>query len=41
WTDEPNEIRRSKWFYLPENDSRFIPFDEKMNEILEVYNEDA
>ncbi|CAF3679891.1 unnamed protein product [Rotaria socialis] len=40
WTDEPNEIRRSKWFYLPENDSRFIPFDEKMNEILEnLYKE--
>jgi len=36
WTDEPNEIRRSKWFYLPEQDSRFVPFDEQMNEILEV-----
>lgn len=36
WIDEPNEIRRSKWFYLPEHDSRFIPFDEQMNETLEV-----
>ncbi|CAF0921172.1 unnamed protein product [Rotaria sordida] len=40
WTDEPNEIRRSKWFYLPERDSRFIPYDEQMNEILEnLYKE--
>ena len=36
WTDEPNAIRRSKWFYLPEQESRFIPFDEIMNETLEV-----
>ncbi|CAF2628973.1 unnamed protein product [Rotaria sp. Silwood2] len=40
WTDEPNEIRRSKWFYLPEHDGRFIPFDERMNKILEnLYQE--
>ncbi|CAF1147359.1 unnamed protein product [Rotaria sp. Silwood1] len=40
WTDEPNEIRRSKWFYLPEHESRFIPFDEQMNETLEnLYKE--
>ncbi|CAF1055949.1 unnamed protein product [Adineta ricciae] len=40
WTDEPNAIRRSKWFYLPEQESRFIPFDEKMNETLEnLYEE--
>lgn len=36
WDDEPNEIRRSKWFYLPEQEGRFIPYDEQMNEILEV-----
>ena len=36
WADEPNEIRRSKWFYLTEQDNRFIPFNEQMNETLEV-----
>ncbi len=36
WTDEPNEIRRSRWFYLPEQEGRYIPYDEQMNEILEV-----
>ena len=36
WDDQPNEIRRSKWFYLPEEESRYIPYDEQMNELLEV-----
>jgi len=36
WIDKPNEVRRSKWFYSSERDSRFIPFDEQMNEQLEV-----
>ncbi|CAF1367653.1 unnamed protein product [Adineta steineri] len=40
WDDEPNEIRRSKWFFLPEQDTRFIPYDEQMNEMLEnLYEE--
>lgn len=36
WADEPNEVRRSKWFYLTERESRFFPFDEQMNDTLEV-----
>lgn len=36
WDDQPNEVRRSKWFYLPEEESRYIPYDEQMNELLEV-----
>lgn len=36
WDAIPNDIRRSKWFYLPEQEGRFIPYDEQMNEILEV-----
>ena len=38
WNDEPNELRRSKWFYLPEEESRYVPYDEQMNELLEVRN---
>lgn len=38
WDDEPNELRRSKWFYLPEEESRYVPYDEQMNELLEVRN---
>lgn len=38
WDDEPNEIRRSKWFYLPEEESRYVPYNEQMNELLEVRN---
>ncbi len=36
WVDQPNEIRRSKWFYSIQKDNRFIPFNEQMDEILEV-----
>ena len=36
WEEASNEVRRSKWFYLPESENRFIPYDEKMNDILEV-----
>jgi len=35
WDDEPNEVCRSKWFYLTERQSRYVPFTEKMNETLE------
>jgi hypothetical protein len=38
WNDEPNEIRRSRWFYSIQKDNRFSPFDESMDEILEVEN---
>ena len=36
WDDEPNEVCRSKWFYLTERNNRYVPYNEQMNEILEV-----
>ena len=36
WDDESNEVCRSKWFYLTERESRYVPFNEQMNDVLEV-----
>ena len=36
WTDQPNEVRRSMWYYSTARDNRLIPYDESTNEMLEV-----
>lgn len=35
WTDQPNEIRRSRWHYLSAKDTHLIPLDESIDNILE------
>lgn len=36
WIDQPNEVRRSRWFYSTAKDSQLIPLDQSTDEILEV-----
>ena len=36
WSENELKVRRASWFYRPENDSRFLPYDEEFAERLEV-----
>ena len=36
WTEQEVKVRRASWFYRPENDPRFLPYDEEFSEKLEV-----
>ena len=38
WTEQEVKVRRASWFYRPENDPRFLPYDEEFSEKLEVCN---
>ncbi|KAL1461734.1 hypothetical protein WDU94_013606 [Cyamophila willieti] len=35
WTEEPTEVRRCSWFYKASLESRYIPYDEKVSDLLE------
>ena len=36
WEEEHSQVRRCSWFYRPEGDSHFVPYDEKFAAGLEV-----
>ena len=38
WDEPSNTVKRCSWFYRPDGDNRFVPFDEDFCEKLEVYN---
>ena len=36
WEEAGTEVRRCSWFYRPEGDTRFVPYDEDYAAKLEV-----
>ncbi len=36
WDELPSQVRRTSWFYRPEGDNQFVPYEETMAEKLEV-----
>lgn len=37
WEEEPSYVRRCSWFYKPEAENRFVPYDEDFSVVLEVH----
>ena len=36
WEEPETKVRRCSWFYKPDGDTRFMPYDEDFAEKLEV-----
>uniref|UniRef100_A0A8D8R8N6 Phospholipase DDHD2 n=2 Tax=Cacopsylla melanoneura TaxID=428564 RepID=A0A8D8R8N6_9HEMI len=41
WKEEPTEVRRCSWFYKASLESRYIPYDEKVSDLLEKEYKEA
>lgn len=38
WEAQPAKVRRCSWFYKPEGDNQFVPYEEDFAQKLEVRN---